>query len=403
MGRPKKQLQNNKTTSSKVKPLKKISSEELLKNPKQDNKPTEKLSCMCCGKKTQDNFYMSHNIFDKYYKVIPYCKTCIRGIMWDYYLKKHNGDEQLALHGLLRSLNLPYIHSLYISSIKTINNPNSKINNVHKIEETDEETEEEIEDRYNKNTINKENNSVIVAAYMKNYNSLHDSNNYGDTYLDSVGLEEVVGLKSYNDIVRVKRKKQADSIQKEKAEKYEELRYDVDDLIYKWGEFDEETLIKLELEWLDWSDKIGDYIYEKSTQLILKQICFLTVEIENKRLRGEKVKDEISSLQVLMKESNLIEKQQRNEGEKLIIGMKIKEIEYSRPIKSAIPSLVDVDHYGEIINTFIGNTSKTLGMENEYTKKCDEIYKKYTIDMNKLNIATVCNNEESQQDKKEDG
>ena len=74
--------------------------------------------------------------------------------MWPYFLRRFNGNEQLALHGLLRSLNLPYIHSVYTASIKNINNPNATISK--------EIVEEEGDIKLN--------SSVLISAYFKNYN-----------------------------------------------------------------------------------------------------------------------------------------------------------------------------------------------------------------------------------------
>ena len=73
----------------------------------------KKIHCSCCGSSDQDNFYMSHSPFDKFFGKLPYCKKCIKEVLWTYFIKRYNGNEQLALHGLLRVLNLPYINSVY--------------------------------------------------------------------------------------------------------------------------------------------------------------------------------------------------------------------------------------------------------------------------------------------------
>ena len=51
---------------------------------------TPKITCICCGKANQKDFYESANPFQKYYGKIPYCKDCIKGVMWDYYCKKYH-------------------------------------------------------------------------------------------------------------------------------------------------------------------------------------------------------------------------------------------------------------------------------------------------------------------------
>ena len=335
--------------------------------PKQKDSPEEnkRIVCLNCGCKNQAEFYKSHNPFNKFLGYIPYCKDCIRSEMWSYFIRKFNGNEQLALHGLLRSLNLPYIHSVYLASIKNINNPNATIS---------KGSENEVEE-------NKVNNSVLVSAYFKNYNSLYERNGYGDTYLDSEGLNEIQGMNIYEDTIQIRRQKKEENIEDIDTEKYEVLEYDADELIFKWGAFPDEKLIRLEREYLDWSDKLGDYIYDKSTDLIVKQVCQQTVEIEDKRLLGEKVKDDVNTLQGLLNSSGLIEKTRDKSAETTKIGMTIREIENLRPLAKTTKELEDVDKYGELLDTFIGGISRTMGKENIFTQRFDEIYKDYTINL----------------------
>lgn len=335
--------------------------------PKQKVSPEEnkRIVCLNCGSKNQGEFYKSHNPFNKYLSYIPYCKDCIRSEMWTYFLRKFNGNEQLALHGLLRSLNLPYIHSVYLASIKNINNPNATIS------KENNEAEE----------TNTTNNGVLVSAYFKNYNSLYERNGYGDTYLDSEGLNEIQGMAVYEDSIQIRRQKKEENIDDIDTEKYEVLEYDADELIFKWGAFPDEKLIRLEREYLDWADKLGDYIYDKSTDLIVKQVCQQTVEIEDKRLLGEKVKDDVNTLQALLNSSGLIEKTRDKSAETTKIGMTIKDIENRRPIAQVAPELQDVDKYQTLLRNFAGAISRTLGKENRFTQEFEEYFKDYTIDI----------------------
>ena len=122
---------------------------------RQEAERSKKVVCMNCGCQNQANFYKSHNPFNKYYNKIPYCKDCIKGEMWAYFLKKYGNNEQLALHGLLRSLNMPYIQSVYLASLKNINNPNATITKTKGEDEEEDSTGD----------------SVLISAYIKNYNS----------------------------------------------------------------------------------------------------------------------------------------------------------------------------------------------------------------------------------------
>lgn len=336
--------------------------------PKQKDSPEEnkRIVCLNCGCKNQAEFYKSHNPFNKFLGYIPYCKDCIRSEMWTYFLRKFNGNEQLALHGLLRSLNLPYIHSVYLASIKNINNPNATISK--DVEEATEDT-------------TKANSSILVSAYFKNYNSLYERNGYGNTYLDSEGLNEIQGMAIYEDSIQIRRQKKEENIDDIDTDKYEVLEYDADELIFKWGAFPDEKLIRLEREYLDWADKLGDYIYDKSTDLIVKQVCQQTVEIEDKRLLGEKVKDDVNTLQALLNSSGLIEKTRDKSAETTKIGMTIREIENRRPIKQPCEELQDVDKYHPLLRSFAGAISRTLGKDNQFVRDFENYFKDHTIDL----------------------
>jgi hypothetical protein len=197
------------------------SKEELKAREEADR--SQKIVCMNCGCKNQANFYKSQNPFNKHYGKIPYCKDCIKGEMWQFFLKKYDNKEQLALHALLRSLNLPYIQSVYDASVKNINNPNALISTSRADSPISENTAD----------------NMLVSAYMKNYNSLYNQNNYGDSYLDSEGVDNILGLVENEPHLILKHKKSRVDENARDEEKYEYIEYDADELIDKWGEFDD--------------------------------------------------------------------------------------------------------------------------------------------------------------------
>ena len=63
------------------------------------------------------------------------------------------------------------------------------------------------------------------------------------------------------------------------------------------------------------------------------------------------------------------------------VGVTCKDIELHRPIKTVDPELEDVDNMKTLLYGFVGSISRTLGKENVFTQKFDELYGKYNIDI----------------------
>ena len=320
------------------------------------NKPM----CLCCGTQKKISFYRSYNRFNKVYGVVPYCKECLRGEIWKYYMTKHSKNEQLALHSLLRSINIPYLHNVYLGALSHLNNPNSVLNATSNGGE--------------------ESAGNLISAYLKNYNSFHDQNGYGDSYIESEGLGEIQGLTSFEETIKVKRKRKVENPKDIDKDKYDVLEYDVDELILRWGDLSDDELASLQNEFLDWKDKLGDFIEEKSTELLVMQICYETLALQKKRELGEKTKDEIKNLLDLMNNSGLIEKQQANARNKKSLGQTIRDLEEYAPIKPVETALDDIDGYREMILAISGCIFKAQNIENEYTEAFDRIFKDYELD-----------------------
>lgn len=319
----------------------------LKKNPSEE-KNESKIQCIKCGSANQANFYVTKDNFRGYFKKIPYCKNCVREI-YKYYLKKYNNNMNLAIYYMCRKIDVPYIHSNYEGAINNINNPDSKIKG---------------EDE-------------IVSAYFKGF-GFSEQNGWGFTFDDSQGENQIEGLASYDEFTKVKRmKKKVDKDIDE--DKYEIIEYDTDDLKQKWGNFPNDVLSYLESEYLDWNDKLNG-ITDKSTEIMVKEVCLQCNEIRMDRESGINVEKKLATLQNLLKNSGLIE-QQNNITENQSVGMVIEDIESKRPIKEVDPDFKDVDNISNIIYGFVGAMCRAAGKENVYTEKFDEIYGKYSIDI----------------------
>ena len=305
-----------------------------------------KISCIKCGCSNQNNFYITKDIARKYFGKIPYCKDCIKEI-YSNYLKKNSGNINMAIYFLCRKIDIPYIHSNYCGAIENINKSSSRI----------------------------QGEDAIVSAYMKGL-SFSEQNGWGFTFDESKGEDQIEGIASYEDITKVKRNI---NFSNKENEDYDIIEYDTEYLVRKWGLFSNEDLAYLESEYLDWEDKLNG-ITEKSTEIMVRQVCLQCNEIRKDREANINVEKKLKTLQDLLKTSGLIELQD-SANEERSVGMLINDIEYKRPIKKADPEFEDIDNIKDILYGFIGAMCRTLGKENVYTEKFDEIYEKYSIDI----------------------
>src|SRR5574344_368900 len=75
-----------------------------------------RLVCPNCKTTNRIKFYKSYDQFNKLGYVF-YCKDCIKNVLYPYYLQRYK-DQNIAVHHLLRALNVCYIHDVYLTSAK---------------------------------------------------------------------------------------------------------------------------------------------------------------------------------------------------------------------------------------------------------------------------------------------
>lgn len=321
------------------------------KTKKKDVDDTYKVFCSKCGSSNQSNFYTSRDKSREFYGKIPLCKNCIK-LKYDEYLAKFN-DMNLAIYYLCRKIDIPYVHAAYTGALENINNPNSKI----------------------------QGEDSIVQAYMKNM-SFAEQNGWGNCFDDSQGEEQIEGLSTYDIYTKVKRNKKPNGENPQSDEDmYETIVIDTQYLRNKWGDFSNEDLATLESEYMDWVQKLGGQIDEKSIDVIVKQICYQVLDINQHRMSGEDVTKKVGTLTQLMNTSGLIEKQKMNTSSTRTAGQRIEDIEKLHPIKTVNPELDDIDNINNLLVGYIGSTARTLGKNNYYTQKFEELYSPYTIDI----------------------
>ena len=242
---------------------------------------------------------------------------------------------------------MPYIHSAYTGALQNVTNPDAKIQGLDN----------------------------ILSAYMKSM-AFAEQNGWGSTFDDSIGEDQIDGLSSYDDIIKVKRKINRGSTN---TQDFDIIEMDADELVQKWGRFDDDDLAYLESEYMDWEEQLNG-IVDKFVDIMVKQVCLQMNEIRHDRENGVPVEKKLAALRNLIKDSGLADLQ-NNEAASQGVGMTARDIEFHRPVREPDKELNDVDNIGEILIGFLGGTSRAIGKENEFTEVFDKVYDKYTIDI----------------------
>jgi hypothetical protein len=171
-------------------------------------------------------------------------------------------------------------------------------------------------------------------------------------------------------------------------------------------EIDEENLSKDELKelinffgkgfetddyiWLknEYEDFLNRYECDsKGMELLIKEICLQQLDIKNRRGQGEKVDQQLKTLQDLLGSSNLkpVQETGANAVEQESFGTLIKKFEREKPIPEPDPIWKDVDGIGKYIRTFFfGHMARAIGAENKFQDEYDEEINKFTISQDEI-------------------
>lgn len=324
----------------------------------------KKLVCISCGSAVQSNFNATKDNYHRYFNKIPYCKDCVKEI-YKGYLVKYNGNTNLALYFTCRKIDIPYIHQAYLAAVK--------------------------ESQNEKSVLSGEDN--ILPIYLKNL-AFADKNGWGSSFDDSQGENNIEGLSNYDEYTKIKRpKKVAGGLGDD--EDYEDIEFSTAYLQSIWGRYDNDDLAYLQNEYMDWESKLGQ-IDTKDIEVIVKQICYQTLDINKARENGEDVTKKLNALTSLMNNGGLLEKQNKAVQNAKVVGQRIEDIETFRPIKKVDPELSDVDNVNLLFDAFAGCTARALGKNNKYVEKFEKEFEPWSIDIIENGKASLLGTEDEQ-------
>ncbi|PAD85038.1 hypothetical protein CHH57_01630 [Niallia circulans] len=288
-----------------------------------------KIVCSCCTKeKKVGDYYISHSPFHQGTGRLHVCKVCL--------LK--NINDKKSLINTLRMIDKPFIDQLFLSSLEESNKTNK----------------------------------AVWSLYMKNVSmGQYKSFNWNDSEFEGhkkVTAQEVID----NENILSEIEEEIVTLDKD------ELRF----LVNFWGKgFEVESYIWLQQEYEDFLNR-----YEcdsKGMELLIKEICLQQLDIKNRRANGEKVDQQLKTLQDLLGSSNLkpVQETGANAVEQETFGTLIKKYENEKPIPEPDEKWKDVDKVSKYIRVFfLGHLTRMLGLKNEYEEEYWEEIDKLTVE-----------------------
>lgn len=299
--------------------------------------------CSMCGKsygRRKGYFPVSYSPSYKGVGYVPICKSCI-DIMYNQYLSQCNSQKS-AVHQMCRKLDLYWNDKIY--------------------------------EMVEKKTTNR----TIMTSYMAKLSSItYSGKSYDDTLIEEGMLWR--SIEPMFDDGRDSRD-ESNSILPEKVN---------DEIIAFWGPGYTYTKYQ-QLEdrrkyWMSRLPQNGDDI-DIGTEVIIKQLCSLELDINRDRAAGKPVDKSITALNTLLGSASLKPVQKKTEDtdssiDKTPLGVWAQKLEKERPIKEVDPELRDVDGIIRYISIwFLGHLCKMLSIKNTYSKLYEEEISKRRVE-----------------------
>jgi len=303
---------------------------------KKKNKPEQNYCRKCERTISIDNFYEATNHMLDTNGYMSVCKRCVNDIYVHYFSIYNNIDT--AIQCVCRDIDVRYSEAALSHTQSHIDKLLSQGRSA----------------------------DAVFGYYKSKLGSVGKLNEGYDSfrYIDSDMLDEKYNVKL--------------SIEKEK---------DVisDEVIKYWGEGRtpwEYNYLEDEIYKMKGDFECSDY----GMEMIMKDICFMNLEIEKLRMSSAGSSKEVTKLiearAKLMTDGNLkpVQSTGADRTEKMSLGMFIKKWEDEKPIEKRLNNEMK-----EYIDTFfIGHLAKMEGLDNEMVKKYEDAISEYTVDIESI-------------------
>lgn len=289
--------------------------------------------CFKCGKaysRRKGFFPVNYSQLNKGIGHTPICKDCIDN-MYDTYLSQCN-DTKTAVRQMCRKLDLYWNESVYENVERKSTTRSMMTNYIAKI------------------------NTVTFAG--KCYDDTLSSEGTLWSF-DTQGSQE----KNYNisqPISNIDTEQINDTVS--------------EDIVEFWGSgYTSEMYKELEQRREYWMSGYPEgTILDKGTEGLIRQVCFLEIDINKARIEGKPTDKLINTLNSILGSANLKPAQKKDELDSSIantpMGVWLYRYENLRPLPEIDDDLKDVNGLKKYIFTWMGHLCKMLNIKNGYTK-----------------------------------
>ena len=268
-------------------------------------------------------FPVSYAVLHKGLGYLPICKNCAERL-YDNYLSQCN-DPKMALRQFCRKLDLYWDEKVY------------------------------------EYCTTKATTRSLLSTYLQRITGTAYAGKSYDTTLEKEGT-----LWSFAD-------EEEEIVDNEEEQVEEETENVPKKYIRYWGSgYKAEMYKDLEQHKANWMASFADpSSIDVSTEAIIKQLCFLEVEMNTFRARGKSVDKLLTSYNTLLGSANLkpVQKKQEEDEiglEKTPLGVWLYRYENKRPLPEIDEDCKDVNHLRKYVFTWMGHLCKMLGLKNAY-------------------------------------
>lgn len=314
--------------------------------------------CVRCQTTYDRNFYMSVNEYHTS-GYLPYCKRCLGEIHEELYSIYE--EIEVSIHTLCRLVDLPFKKATLELAIRQIERENER------------DLDTPITESY----------KYYFSFLNNSFRSTPDiAVNFDDSDISLLAIKKTVA-KSIDLDEQLKRWEEEDN---------EEVRKEARKLRKQFGDYSDEDLFKLKEMYDEWES--GNNLNTVALRRSVTKICQLELNIQKKIASGEDASKDFNALFKLMDQTGLkpIANTGVSDERKNTIGMRIKDLEESKPAESLLLRKVynDLDDHEKFFrNYFVAPVKKSFGIEDSDTASMDKEVEQYKVNVNELEAEEV--------------